>query len=180
MCSLVSEEETYEPHFDHLYPRVQPGETVDSRIVREHVPNTHSLSATLDNYQVLPGIRHVQMSHFPGAAAHHMFYSADDHQRVDHLSQQIHHSKEINPLIVVHDHEGPYVLEGGHRMASLHKLGAKSFPAMVSDRSGFYSSPGWAIVLQASVLVIVVEDQLTNDDRGSIIPGCKLSLNPTQ
>ena len=51
--------------------------------------------------------------------------------RVKKLMESISNSKEITPLIVAYDSQGPYILEGGHRYDALIKMGAKSFPAMV-------------------------------------------------
>lgn len=111
------------------YPKA--GATVDGRTVRDTVPNTSSIASTLDDYEELPGIRQVPVSAFPGASVHDMFYAANDHERVRKLAGEIKASREISPLIVVVDKEGPYVLEGGHRLAALHSIGAKSLPALV-------------------------------------------------
>lgn len=52
------------------------------------------------------------------------------------LAEQIRQSGELNPLIVVVDKDGPYILEGGHRYDALGVLGKKSFPAkVVIDRT---------------------------------------------
>jgi ParB-like chromosome segregation protein Spo0J len=50
---------------------------------------------------------------------------------VKKLAEEIKETNEINPLIVVIDNEGLYVLEGGHRLAALHLLGKKTLPALV-------------------------------------------------
>jgi len=127
-------------------PTRNPGELpraarqVSGLTVLDDVPNQDSIGASLESYDILPGIREVPLSAFPGAAADQMFYAADDFQRVDRLAKEIKASGEIKPLIVVYDNEGPYVLEGGHRLAALHKLGVESIPAMVvmdtSEESG--------------------------------------------
>lgn len=112
---------------ERLYPPA--GDAVDGRTVREHVPNMGSIDSTLDDYDVLPGIREVNMSDFGGPRS--VFYAADDFDRSKALAGKIAASNEINPLIIVHDAEGPYILEGAHRYVALHELGAKSFPAKV-------------------------------------------------
>jgi SPP1 gp7 family putative phage head morphogenesis protein len=109
------------------YPKA--GKVVDGRKVLDKVPNTDSIAASLDDYEVLPGIREVQMSAFPGLTGHH--YNAQDDDRIGRLAQQIDKSKTISPLIVVEDKDGPYILEGGHRSEALYRLKAKSFPALV-------------------------------------------------
>lgn len=108
------------------YPLAGP--VVDGRKVRDEVPNTDSIAASLDEYHVLSGIREVPMSDFEltGRA-----YDVAGTRRIKQLAAEIEASKEINPLIVVVDAEGPYILEGGHRSEALFQLGAKSFPAMV-------------------------------------------------
>lgn len=58
-------------------------------------------------------------------------YDVAGTKRIKELAAQIEASGEINPLIVVIDAEGPYILEGGHRSEALFRLGAKSFPALV-------------------------------------------------
>jgi hypothetical protein len=98
--------------------------------VRKEVPNTDSIPASLTDYKVLPGIREVPMNLF-NAKPTDLFYAKNDIEWSKELAEKIKESKEINPLIVVIDKEGPYILEGGHRMAALYLLGAKTFPAMV-------------------------------------------------
>ncbi len=106
------------------------GSVVDGRVVRSEVPNTASIAATLYDYVTLPSIREVPMSQFD-ADPRDMFYAANDMRRARQLASEIQESGEIAPLIVVIDEEGPYVLEGAHRLAALHILGAQSFPALV-------------------------------------------------
>lgn len=124
------------PKAEHLsngdYPLA--GTHVSGLKVRSEVPNTASIGATFndDEHRVLPGIREVPIAHF-SAAAKDNYYAANDLRHVDDLAGQIGVSKEINPLIVVHDGDpaGPYVLEGGHRLGALHKLGKQTFPALI-------------------------------------------------
>jgi len=117
------------------YPRIGKSKVVDGRTVGSNVPNESSIEGYLADYDVLPGIREVPVADFPGASVKDMFYAADDFKRVRDLTEQIKQSGRIDPLIVIVDKDGPYILEGGHRLASLHAMGAKSFPArIVMDR----------------------------------------------
>lgn len=117
-------------HYHARYPVVKGG-TSDGREVRKEVPNTSSIGASMDDHTTLKGVRDVPMSDFH-SSPHDLFYAKGDHDRVDRLAEQIHRSKEVNPLIVGADKRGPYILEGAHRLGALHKLGAKSFPALVA------------------------------------------------
>lgn len=112
---------------DEKYPRV--GDTSDGRTVLEDVPNTSSISASLgDTYQVLPGIRDIPLSEFTLTGKS---YSVSETKRIENLAERIKDSGEINPLIVVQDAEGLYILEGAHRAEALYLLKAKSLPAML-------------------------------------------------
>lgn len=103
---------------------------VDGRTVRSSIPNRASIEASLDNYEILPDVRAVPFSAFTQMGPL-SYYSASEAKRTKNLEAQILQSGEINPLIVVEDAEGPYILEGGHRFDALRELGAKSFPALV-------------------------------------------------
>lgn len=107
------------------------GKTVDGLTVRDGVPNESSIESSLTHYDVLPGIREVQMSDMdPGYMVKP--YSVTESKRLDALERSIRDSKQISPLIVVVDKEKhPYVLEGGHRYDALRRMGVKSFPAKV-------------------------------------------------
>ena len=114
--------------YDKAFPRA--GAVIDGRAVRQEVPNMSSIGASFNDYEVLDGIREVQMSNFSsfGYANH------EENIKSQRLAELIASLKEINPLIVVVDKEGikkPYVLEGGHRLDALHLLKAKSFPALI-------------------------------------------------
>jgi hypothetical protein len=104
------------------------GNIVDGLAVRDDVPNTGSISASLENYEELPGIREFPLSelYLTGKS-----YSASETRRIENLAEQIKESGEINPLIVVNDNEGYYILEGGHRAEALFLLGKKTLPAMI-------------------------------------------------
>lgn len=102
---------------------------VDGREVLGNVPNTSSISASFDRYEVLSGLREVPLLDFDAVR----FATVDDQKRTEVLADKIKESGKISPLIVVLDADGPgpYVLEGGHRLAALQMIEAKSFPAMV-------------------------------------------------
>jgi site-specific DNA-adenine methylase len=132
---------------DGDYPRA--GAVVDGLKVRDAVPNRGSIGSTLDNYEVLPGIREVPIAHFH-ASPTDLFYAKDDVERARALAGRIAESGEINPLIVVVDKDGPYVLEGAHRLGALSTMGKATFPALVvrdmenakdAERGVAYSGP---------------------------------------
>jgi len=111
------------------YPKAS--DTVDGLHVGKDIPNTDSIAATLsDNHEIQQGIREVPMSEFNSKPTE-MFYAADDIQRTKDLAERIKQSGEINPLIVVVDKDGPYILEGGHRLGALNILSKQKFPALV-------------------------------------------------
>ena len=96
------------------------------------VPNTDSISASMTDYEELPGIREVPLSAFKGLGD--KSYSAERDEKVDKLATRIKKSGKIVPLIVVYDKhpDNPsYILEGGHRSDALARLGVKSLPALV-------------------------------------------------
>jgi len=126
--------------YDSQFPRA--GGVVDGRtVLNGPVPNTSSISASLLDYTVLPGIREVSMSHF--SVPKSVFYADDDYKKSERLAEQIRQSNTIAPLIIVVDKDGPYILEGGHRYVALYYLGAKSFPALVvlDDESLIENTP---------------------------------------
>ena len=118
----------YEGSEPEAYAWSTAGDIVDGRAVRDDVPNISSISASLTDYTILPGIREVPMSEFTLTGKS---YSVSETNRIKDLAEAIAESREISPLIVVIDAEGPYILEGGHRAEALFLLNAKSFPAMV-------------------------------------------------
>lgn len=116
--------------WDSLYPRaggVVSGLTVNQGLV----PNTESISAGMNDWYELPGIREVPMSAFGSAKPRDNFYAANDIRRAKSLAEEIRNSGWIDPLIVGIDAEGPYILEGGHRFVALGELGVASLPALV-------------------------------------------------
>ena len=117
------------PNFAFNYPLIQKNvKSIDGRLIREKIPNLSSISSSFNDYEILPGIREVPMEYFTNKYTN---YSVSEHNRTEKLKEAIANSKEINPLIVAVDKEGPYILEGGHRFNALGRLGAKSFPAKV-------------------------------------------------
>lgn len=109
--------------------KVYRGETVGGLRVRTHIPNTSSVESTYNEneYESLPGIRSVPLDDL----GLEDYRSKDDNERVQQLAEQIKESGEINPLIVVRDSEGSYVLEGNHRARALKKAGKTHAPALV-------------------------------------------------
>jgi hypothetical protein len=107
---------------------VVAGPIVDGRKVLDNVDNTSSIGSSLSNYIVLKGIRKVPMADFDVSGKH---YSVSGDKRIQELARSIEYTRTIAPLIVVIDKDGPYVLEGSHRINALKRLNAKSFPALV-------------------------------------------------
>jgi 8-oxo-dGTP pyrophosphatase MutT (NUDIX family) len=110
------------------YPLAGP--VVDGLTVGSQIPNQGSIPASLPDYEILDGIRVVPMSAFD-ADPKDLFYAADDMRRVIKLAEDIKASGYINPLIVIEDAQGLYVLEGSHRLGALFTLGKTEFPALV-------------------------------------------------
>jgi hypothetical protein len=108
------------------------GARVAGLLVLGRVPDTASIRASLLKYKVLPGIRSVPFSaFFPAPYPKPKYYSVSEERRTLSLARQIASSRELEPLIVVEDRDGPYVLEGSHRFDALLELGVKRFPALV-------------------------------------------------
>jgi hypothetical protein len=111
-------------------PTVKPGDVIDGYKVRPDIPNQSSIAASLDNYEVLPGIRSISMTEFDPQYVRSISPDKLD-SRTRKLMDEISQSKELNPLIVAYDSKGPYIIEGGHRFDALAASKAKSVPAMV-------------------------------------------------
>ncbi len=105
-------------------------EHVNRLLVGNEVPNTSSIAASLVDYEVLSGIREVPFSAFTQMGPL-KYYSVSEEHRTKALAGEIDQSGVINPLIVVEDIEGPYILEGAHRFDALRELGVTVFPALV-------------------------------------------------
>ena len=111
------------------FPRAET--YVSGLLVGEDVPNASSIPASLGRkYRELPGIREVPRRLFQ-SSPHELFYAADDFRRTIDLARRIKNSGRIDPLIVIIDGAGPYILEGAHRLGALHLLRKKTFPALV-------------------------------------------------
>jgi hypothetical protein len=111
-------------------PTIKPGDVIDGYKVRPDIPNQSSIAASLDNYEVLPGIRSINMTEFDPQYVRSISPDKLD-LRTRKLMDEISQSKELNPLIVAYDSKGPYIIEGGHRFDALAASKAKSVPAMV-------------------------------------------------
>jgi uncharacterized ParB-like nuclease family protein len=116
--------------FQTAFTQVSPGDEVAGLTVREYVPNIDSISASLENYEVLSGIRRVPARAFDAEYLDSLRAGSLDKRTAD-LSEQIKQSKEINPLIVAVDSKGAYIIEGGHRFDALMIQGRESVPAKV-------------------------------------------------
>lgn len=115
---------------DQTYPRVT--DKVSGLTIRKDVPNTSSIRASISgDYTELPGIREVKVSDFDGA-------KPVRDKRTEKLAAEIADSGEINPLIVVVDEKGPYILEGSHRFDALQINGHETFPAVVVVEDAAY------------------------------------------
>ncbi|HEX7123297.1 MAG TPA: ParB N-terminal domain-containing protein [Gemmatimonadaceae bacterium] len=113
---------------DRRYPLVRGA--VGNLEVGTHVPNTSSIESSLDEWVELPGVRMLPFADFPDA--NHIFYAANDVRRSEVLAERIRASGRIDPLIIVVDAEGPYILEGAHRFVALRRLGQTHLPALVA------------------------------------------------
>ena len=121
---------TTENQLQKAFATVNPGDTVSGLVVRKDVPNMGSIGASLDNYEVLEGIRNVPSKAFDKEYLDSLKAQGLD-KRTSDLSEQIKKSKEINPLIVAVDSKGAYIIEGGHRFDALMTQGRVSVPAKV-------------------------------------------------
>jgi hypothetical protein len=106
------------------------GNEVSGLEVLQGTPNTDSIRASLTDYEILKGIREVPFSAF-SSLPKLSFYSSEEEIRTKNIAKQIEDTKQIKPLIIVIDKDGPYVLEGGHRFDALRLLNISSFPALV-------------------------------------------------
>lgn len=121
-----------------MYPVVSG--VIEGLTIRSDIPNISSIGSSMSDYEILSGIRSIPLTEFGDASPHSTFYAANDIQRSRTLAQSIAESGEISPLIVGIEppiEEGPYILEGLHRLVALHELGKTVLPAIVViDRSG--------------------------------------------
>jgi hypothetical protein len=113
---------------DRRYPRIS-GNRWQGMELLPLGSSLSSISSSLTDYEELPGFREMPYSEFSDPSKH--FYAADDKRWSEALTEKIRHNKKIEPLIIVIDEKGPYILEGQHRFVALSKLGFTSFPALV-------------------------------------------------
>ena len=130
--SLLSAVKRVEPRSASIFRPPSPYPVADDVVgglsVRSDVPNTSSISGWFDDYDVMPGIRKVNIKDWSKGG----YASVDDNNRVRSLASEISQSKEINPLIVGVDKTGePFIIEGGHRLGALQELGINEIPAVV-------------------------------------------------
>ena len=129
---ILSQYDNFETHLP------MAGEEVSGLKVRADVPNMDSIGASLNEGTEASGIREVPMEMFQGSGPPQFLNNAE-RIRTEKLADEIRASGEINPLIIVFDHNGPYILEGGHRFDALNILGVDSFPAkVVYDEEAIY------------------------------------------
>ncbi len=112
--------------FSQEYPIA--GSTVDGIKVREHIPNMSSIESSLTDYEILPKVRIFPIYDFPGCS---YYKTTTDLARCKKLIDEIQTNKELNPLIIVEEKNGPYVLEGSHRISAAVDLGLKEVPALI-------------------------------------------------
>lgn len=111
------------------FKRLNAGDVVSGNTVREDIPNTSSIGASLYDYKV-DGVQEVPMSVFE-IEGKPKYRSPEERNYTLDLANQIKQNKELNPLIVVKDKKGYYILEGAHRFDALRELDTPSFPALV-------------------------------------------------
>jgi len=104
-------------------------DVVNGMRIRQDIPNQSSIGASLTDYST-QGLQEVPMSAFE-TVGKPKYRSVQEEKRTKELARQIQENKELNPLIVVKDAEGHYILEGGHRFDALRELGIDSFPALM-------------------------------------------------
>lgn len=112
---------------NNIYPKSRGDISGLSIDFSSPIPNTSSISSSLNKYHILKDIREIPIDQFNT----NLFYASDDINRSKALSKEILLSRKIKPLIVVIDKEGPYILEGAHRLYALSLIGVKSIPALV-------------------------------------------------
>lgn len=97
------------------------------------VGSTSSIGASLYSWEELDHLKEVPFSAFDYSGDISAWFShrAGEKERTLALADEIRENEKIEPLIVVIDAKGPYLLEGQHRFAALYSLGLKSFPALV-------------------------------------------------
>jgi hypothetical protein len=121
--------EVYSKYLDTTLPRAP--RKLDGLDVGTEIHNVESIRATLEEYDELRGVRVVQLDAFGAKSVAQLFYSVSDHRRCERLAELIAHNERIDPLIVAFDAEGPYIIEGAHRLGALMLLRKAALPALV-------------------------------------------------
>lgn len=98
--------------------------------VTNTIPNRASIDSTLDDYEIL-GVKEIPMAEFESKTLYDLFYAANDISRSKKLADQIIENGWVDPIIVVKDSEGYYILEGVHRFGAFLVLGYETIPALV-------------------------------------------------
>jgi len=111
------------------FQKINFGDVVSGNKVRNEIPNRSSIGASLYDYKI-DGIQEVPMSAFE-VQGKPKYRSVEEENYTKNLANQIKENQELNPLIVVKDKDGYYVLEGAHRFDALRELDTPSFPALV-------------------------------------------------
>lgn len=120
------------PDFDKLYPMIpREVEEIEGREIRLPIPNTDSIAASFMQWEELPGLRLMKVSDFflPGDMP--SWYDAGTRRETEALAEALKTSDWLEPLIVGVDQDGPWILEGSHRIDALRVIGAETFPALV-------------------------------------------------
>lgn len=117
---------------------IHPGESLGPFVAGENVSNLSSIRASLEpGYVVEKGIQAVPLSEFYGGNKPNLKTGrVSEIERTNKLAEAIRESKRLDPLIVVRDKEGSYVLEGGHRLDASYLLDATHVPAIVVREAG--------------------------------------------
>lgn len=121
-----------EIYAEHLNRSLRPArDSVAGLHVGTTIDNRDSIDATLEDCIELEFVRVVELDSFESKSVADLFVAANDHRRCERLAEQIEASGRIDPLIVAFDAEGPYIIEGAHRLGALMLLGKKALPALV-------------------------------------------------
>jgi GNAT superfamily N-acetyltransferase len=155
---LFAPPEVFNEQYVRELATVKTGDLVDGYEVLDEIPNRGSIAASLEDYEILDGIRQVPFAAFE-VQGKPDYGSKTEEADIKDLADQIKKSGKIKPLIVVQDEKGLYILEGGHRWDALRELGARSFPALVvidKDRA----STDKATKEESQYLETVVKDTL--------------------
>ena len=119
------------------YKAIKAGDSLGPFVSGQNVSNMSSIKASLEpGYVIEPELQAVPLSEFYGGKPAPLSYSATEQKRTADLAKLIQSSKRMDPLIVVRDAEGSYVLEGGHRLDASYQLGATHVPALVVREQG--------------------------------------------